>query len=163
MRAAKEQLDKLRETIEPTCRAHGLELVDVRFAGQHGMVLQVLIERQGQPVGRSGVSLGDCQAVSRDVSVLLEGDGAAEFVPAGGYRLEVSSPGVDRPLVNPRDFERFAGSEVMLRTHRLVAGRRHMSGVLRGIEGEIVKLSVGEEELTVPLQEIARANLVYRF
>ena len=176
MRGAKEQLENLRAAIAPICQAHGLELVDVRFTSEHGMALQVLIERPGQPIGHSGVSLGDCQAVSRDLSAALDvEEGASSHpstsratlqgmaLPAGGYRLEVSSPGVDRPLVSVRDFERFAGNEVMLRTSRPIAGRRRISGVLRGIEGELVKLSVGEEELAVPLNEIARANLVYQF
>lgn len=170
MRGAKEQLENLRNAIAPICQAHDLELVDVRFTSEHGMALQVLIERPGQPVGHSGVSLGDCQAVSRDVSAVLDAEpgtsSAASHnvaLPGGAYRLEVSSPGVERPLVSVRDFQRFAGNEVMLRTSRPIAGRRRINGVLRGIEGEIVKLSVGEEELAVPLNEIARANLVYQF
>lgn len=170
MRGVKEQLENLREAIAPICQAHGLELVDVRFTSEHGMALQVLIERPGQPIGHSGVSLGDCQAVSRALSAALDvEEGAASpasanrALPSGAYRLEVSSPGVERPLVSARDFERFAGNEVILRTSRPIAGRRRLSGMLRGIEGEIVKLSVGEEELAVPLKEIARANLVYQF
>ena len=161
MRSAKEQLDKLRAVIVPVCQAHGLDLVDVRFTSEHGLVLQVLIERPGQPAGQSGVSLGDCQTISRDLSTVL--DVEDEALPSSRYRLEVSSPGVERPLVSPRDFERFTGREVTLRTSRPVAGRRRVQGVLRGIDGDIVKLSVGEEELTVPLSEIAKANLVYRF
>ena len=165
MRGAKEKLDQLRETIVPICLAHGLELVDLRFSGEHGMALQVLIERPGQPVGHSGVSLGDCQTISREVSAALDAAEADARVqlPAGGYRLEVSSPGVERPLVSARDYERFAGNEVKLWTSRPVAGRRRLRGVLRGIEGENITLRVGEEELTVPLFEIAKANLVYRF
>jgi ribosome maturation factor RimP len=155
------QLEKLREIIAPACMAHGLDLVDVRFTSEHGVVLQVLIERPGQPDGRSGVSLADCQAVSRDLSTLL--DVESEGLLPGSYRLEVSSPGLERPLVARRDFERYAGREVKVRTSHPVAGRRRLTGVLRGIEGDVVKLSVSGEELGVPLAEIAKANLVYRF
>jgi ribosome maturation factor RimP len=155
-----EQLDKLRVAIEPVCLAHGLELVDARFTSEHGLVLQVLIERPGQPEGRSGVSLVDCQAVSRDLSTVL--DVESDALP-GSYRLEVSSPGVERPLVARRDFERFAGREVRVRTSHPVGGRKRLQGVLRGIEGDVVKLSVSGEELVVPLADIAKANLVYRF
>lgn len=158
---ATEQLDKLREVIAPACLAHGLSLVDVRFTTEHGLVLQVLIERPDQPDGRSGVSLADCQAVSRDLSTVLDVEGEA-LLPSA-YRLEVSSPGLERPLCARRDYERFAGREIKVRTNHPVAGSRRLQGVLRGIEGDVVRLSVGEQELGVPLSEIAKANLVYRF
>ncbi len=161
MTSPKEQLEKLRAIIVPVCEAHGLQLVDARFTTDHGFVLQVLIERPGQPPGHSGVSLGDCQAVSRDLSTVLDVEG--EALRLSGYRLEVSSPGVERPLVSPGDFQRFAGCEVAVRTSHAVAGRRRHQGVLRGLEGDDVTLSVGEEDLRVPLAEIAKANLVYRF
>jgi ribosome maturation factor RimP len=77
--------------------------------------------------------------------------------------LEVGSPGVERPLVSRGDFERFAGQEVQVRMSRPVSGRRRVQGVLRGVDGDAVKLSVSGEELAVPLAEIAKANLVYRF
>jgi ribosome maturation factor RimP len=158
---ATEQLDKLREAVRPVCLAHGLELVEVRFTSDHGLVLQVLIEKAGQTDERSGVSLADCQAVSRDLSTVLDVENEA-LLP-GSYRLEVSSPGIERPLVARRDFERFAGREIKLRTSQPVGGRRRIQGVLRGVEGDIVKLNVSGEELAVPLADIARANLVYRF
>ncbi len=161
MRSDSEQHRKLSAIIEPICSAHGLALVEVSFTGQHGRVLQVLIERPDQSDGRSGVSLEDCQAVSRDLSTTLDVEGEA-LLP-GAYRLEVSSPGLDRPLVARRDYERFAGREVHLRTSHPVGGRRRLQGVLRGIEGDIVKLNVSGEELGVPLADIAKANLIYRF
>src|SRR5262249_6200882 len=135
-----DQLQKLRELISPLCVAHGLDLVDVRFTSEHGLVLQVLIERPDQPDGTSGVSLADCQAVSRDLSTLL--DVESEDLLPGSYRLEVSSPGLERPLVARRDFERFTGREIKLRTSHPIAGRRQMQGVLRGLDGDLVKLSV---------------------
>ena len=155
------QLEQLRALVAPICQAHGLELVDVRFVTDHGAVLRVLIERPADSTSQSGVSLADCQAVSRDLSTLL--DVEHEALPRGSYRLEVSSPGLERPLLSRRDFERFAGREVDVRTNRPFAGRRRLQGMLRGVEGDGVKLDVGGQELMVPLTEIAKANLVFRF
>lgn len=163
-----EQLERLRRVIEPVCAAHGLELVDSRFISERGLTLQILIERPGQPDGLAGVSLADCQAVSRDLLTVLEVEEAA--VPRN-YRLEVGSPGIERPLITRRDFERFAGREVRLRTSRPIGGRRRLEGMLRGVDagrdygvdGDVIRVSVSGEELAVPLAEIAKANLVYRF
>jgi ribosome maturation factor RimP len=164
-----EQLERLRRAIEPVCAAHGVELVDARFINQSGLTLQVLIERtphpdQIQPDQTSGVSLADCQSVSRDLLTVL--DVEEDFGPRN-YRLEVGSPGIERPLITRRDFERFAGREVRVRTSRPISGRRRMEGMLRGIDhgvdGDVIRLSVSGEELSVPLAEIAKANLVYRF
>jgi ribosome maturation factor RimP len=155
------QLERLRELVAPVCRAHGLELVDARFVTDHGAVLRVLIERPDATTGQSGVSLADCQAVSRDLSTVLDVEN--EAVPRGSYRLEVGSPGLERPLFSRRDFERFAGREVDVRTNRPFDGRRRLQGVLRGVEGEGIKLDVDGQELSVPLAEIAKANLVFRF
>jgi ribosome maturation factor RimP len=155
------QLERLRELVAPVCRAHGLELVDARFITDRGAVLRVLIERPEEATGQSGVSLADCQAVSRDLSTLL--DVEHDALPRGSYRLEVGSPGLDRPLFSRRDFERFTGREVDVRTNRPFDGRRRLQGVLRGVEGDGIKLDLGGQELRVPLTEIAKANLVFRF
>lgn len=156
-----QQLEKLNALIAPVCQAHGLELVDARFVTDRGPVLRVLIERPGQAPGHSGVSLADCQAVSRDLSTVLDVEDGS--LPRGSYRLEVGSPGVERPLLSRRDFERFAGREVNVRTNRPFDGRKRLQGMLRGVTGEEIKLDVGGQELTVPLSEIAKANLVFRF
>lgn len=165
-----EQLERLREIAAPVCAAHGLALVDARFASEHGgLVLRVLIERPDQAeqpaAAGAGVSLADCQAVSRDLSTLLDVEDP-DLLP-GRYRLEVGSPGLDRPLFTPQDFQRFAGREVRVRTSRAVAGRKQIEGVLQGLAGDCVKLKVAldhaEQELVVPLHEITKANLVFRF
>jgi len=155
------QLEQLRALVAPVCLAHGLELVDARFTTDRGAVLRVLIERPGDvPIG-SGVSLADCQAVSRDLSAVL--DVESEALVPGSYRLEVSSPGLERPLLSRRYFERVAGRQVSLRTHRPIEGRRRLQGMLRGVDGDGIKVDVGGQELKVPLTEIAKANLVFRF
>jgi ribosome maturation factor RimP len=126
------------------------------------MCLRVLIERIGATakVG-AGVSLDDCQGVSRDLSTAL--DVSEGVVPAAGYRLEVGSPGLDRPLFSLSDFTRFAGEPVKVQTHGAIDGRRRFSGMLLGVEGDTVKLNLDGEEVAIPHQEIAKANLVFRF
>jgi ribosome maturation factor RimP len=157
-----EHLAQLREVIDPVCLAHGVALVDARFASEHGFVLKVLIERPGSDLERgAGVSLADCQNVSRDVSTAL--DVAEGVTPSAAYRLEVGSPGLDRPLFALSDFARFAGQPVKVQTHTPVAGRRRFSGKLLGIEGDAVKLEQDGQILTLQHTEIAKAHLVYRF
>jgi ribosome maturation factor RimP len=107
------------------------------------------------------VSLADCQHVSRDLSTAL--DVAEGVTPEGAYRLEVGSPGLDRPLFSLSDFARFAGEKVRLQTLRPVDGRRRFSGVLLGVRGEEINLEQDGQVLTLQHSEIAKANLVYRF
>ncbi|MGE0787115.1 MAG: ribosome maturation factor RimP [Sandaracinaceae bacterium] len=157
--------------IEPVCRAHGVELVQVVSATEHGSaVLRVIIDREGSEAGPgAGVSLADCQAVSRDLGPALD----VHDVVAGRYRLEVSSPGLDRPLVKESDFVRFAGREVKIKTREprpdgRGGERRSFSGTLLGIDdsaadGAMVRLECEGAELHVPFTEIAKANVVHRF
>lgn len=156
----------IEQIVEPVCRAHGVELVQVaRVTERGGAVLRVLIDREGSEVspGR-GVTLKDCQAVSRDLNTALD-----VHDPIGGkYRLEVSSPGVDRPLVKLRDFERFAGRDVKIklrfaRPDGRGGKQKSFSGKLLGVDGEVVRLESKGDELQLPFTEIARANVVHRF
>src|SRR5689334_12618316 len=102
-----DQKSRLEALAAPVCAAHGVELVDIRFNREPGgAVLRVFIDRERPEGTAGGVSLEDCQGVSRDLSTALDVD---EDLIAGAYRLEVSSPGVERPLVKARDFERYAG------------------------------------------------------
>jgi ribosome maturation factor RimP len=155
-------LSQLRQVVEPICAAHGLALVDARFANDHGLVLKVLIERPGANA-RTGaqVSLDDCQQVSRDLSTAL--DVAEGVTPQGAYRLEVGSPGLDRPLFSLSDFARFAGETVHVQLHAKVAGRKRFTGKLLGTEGELVQLEQDGQLVKLQHGEIAKANLVYRF
>ncbi len=157
-----EQLAALRQVAEPVCAAHGVDLVDARFVTEHGFVLKVLIERPGSDLkSGAGVSLDVCKWVSRDLSTAL--DVAEHITPEGAYRLEVGSPGLDRPLFSLSDFARFAGEKVRIQTHRSVGGRRRFSGTLLGVDGDEIKLDQDGQVLTVQHSEIAKANLVYRF
>lgn len=164
-------LDKpaIEAIAEPVCRAHGVELVDVQWTmDRGGPVLRVLIDREradiqpGEP--GSGVSIDDCQGVSRDLSTAL--DVHEKVVPSGRYRLEVSSPGLDRPLVKRRDFERFAGVEVKVQTRVPVPGtedRKKVQGVLRGLDGDVVRIEEGSKAFEIPFGDIVKAHVVYRF
>jgi ribosome maturation factor RimP len=157
-----EHLAKLRRVAEPVCAAHGVSLVDARFGSENGFVLKVLIERPDADLKRgAGVSLDDCQSVSRDLSTAL--DVAEGLTPEGAYRLEVGSPGLDRPLFSLSDFVRFAGEKVRVQTHHPVSGRRRFSGTLLGAAGNEISLDQDGQVLTIPHSEIAKANLVYRF
>lgn len=161
---AQRQLERsLEQLIDPICRAHGVDLVDVRhLRGPGGAVIRVIIDRDapGVDVG-SGVSLEDCTAVSRDVSATL--DVHDDIIPSGAYRLEVSSPGLERPLVKLRDFERFAGHEVKVRTRAGIEGRRRFRGTLLGVVDEDIQLEQEGGVVRIPHEDIAQAHLVYRF
>lgn len=144
----------------------GFELVDLERAGTASRpILRLRVDRVPGGDENAGVSLDDCARVSRALEARLEADGR---YPAT-YVLEVSSPGVERPLVRPHDYERFAGREVALHGREPLAGRaRKLEGELRGIRGEgeeaVVLLRLpGGEELEIPRSEVSRANLVFRW
>jgi len=141
---------ELRKLLEPAVTALGFELVGVEFVhGKRGL-LRVYIDSE------DGVTIDDCQAVSHQVSGVLD---VEDPIP-GQYSLEVSSPGLDRPLFHARDFERFAGHEVRLRLSVPVNGRRKFKGTLLGFRGEQVVVQTEDEELMVSLDEIDQARLV---
>ena len=161
-----EQLETLRAVAEPICQLHGLALLDARFTHERGLVLRVLIERS-DPSERAGergagVSLADCQKVSRDLSTALDVREDATL-PATGYRLEVSSPGIERPLISLADYDRFRGREVRVRTARALEGRRRFSGTLLGVDGDDVRLGLDGGEVRIPHAHIAKAHLVVRY
>lgn len=153
---------ELERRIESLVEGLGFELVVLeRGGGRRRPLLRLRIDRPGADPRGSPVTVEDCAAVSRRVNEALETDPGA---PAD-YILEVSSPGVERPLVRPRDYRRFAGHEVALRGYAPLAGReRRLTGTLLGLtEGGAVALEVEGERLEVPLEAIAKAHLVYRW
>jgi ribosome maturation factor RimP len=138
--------------IAPSLAATGYEIVRVLLMGHHRPVLQIMIER----TDRAPLSVDECAQVSRTVSALLD----VEDLIAGSYTLEVSSPGIDRPLTRPEHFARFAGFEAKLETRTAVDGRRRFRGRLMGIDGDRVRLATPEGELALPLGDLQRAKLV---
>lgn len=144
----------------------GYELVELERAGSaHRPILRLRIDRAEAATPEASVSVEDCTRVSRALESFL--DSGAAVAPK--YVLEVSSPGVERPLVRPGDFERFAGKEVALAGKEPLAGRaRRLEGVLLGIEGEgaesVIRLRLEKgEEISIPRAEVTRANLVFRW
>jgi ribosome maturation factor RimP len=155
----------LEEVLEERTERLGFELVELERTGSKNRpVLRVRVDRPDSEPGH-GVSLEDCTRISRALEEYLD---ALDTLPAS-YELEVSSPGVERPLVRRRDFDRFTGREVALRGYAPLAGRsRRLEGELLGVvdraEGEAVRLRLTDgEEIEVPREAIARANLVFRW
>jgi ribosome maturation factor RimP len=144
--------ERIERLIGPTVEGQGFEVVRVLLSGANRPRLQVMVDRRDG----SGVTLDDCALVSRSVSALLD----AEDPFRGAFSLEVSSPGIDRPLVKLRDFERFAGFEARIETTRPIGGRRRFKGRLLGIEDGVVRISMGEEEAAIAFSDIARAKLM---
>jgi ribosome maturation factor RimP len=147
-----DRIRQITELIEPTLRDMGLELVRVLVSGGQRPTLQIMVERGDQ----APTTLDDCAAVSRAVSALLD---VADPLP-GAYRLEVTSPGLDRPLVRRADYERFAGFEARLETELPIEGRRRFRGRLLGLAGEQVRLALPEGETSIPFDAIKKAKLV---
>lgn len=155
----------LQQELEKRIDALGFELVELERAGSKTRpVLRVRVDRPDSEPGH-GVSLDDCARISRALESYLDG---LETLPAR-YVLEVSSPGVERPLVRRRDYERFAGHEVALRGYAPLAGRgKRLEGELLGLvereSGEAVRLRLADgEEVEVPRDSIAKAHLVFRW
>jgi ribosome maturation factor RimP len=141
----------VRKLAEPVCDAEGLELVHVEYQREaRGRVLRLYIDRPG------GVTLDDCVHLSRQLGDLLD----VHLESEGPYHLEVSSPGVDRPLGLAADFDRFTGCEAEIRTVRPREGRRRFKGVLAGVTDDVVALQASEGTVRIPLDDILRARLV---
>ncbi|OFX08001.1 MAG: ribosome maturation factor RimP [Alphaproteobacteria bacterium RIFOXYD12_FULL_60_8] len=145
-------LARLEELIAPVVGDMGYDLVRVMFVGT-GRTLQVMADRKDE----QPMTVEDCADISRALSAVLD---VEDPIP-GAYSLEVSSPGIDRPLVRPRDFERFAGFEAKLETKRIHDGRKRFRGRLKGMVGDnAVALDTEEGEVTLALSEIEKAKLM---
>jgi ribosome maturation factor RimP len=142
---------RLRSMIEPEVTRLGFELVRLRLQGRDDKVLQIMAET---PDGLCG--LEDCQTISHAVSDLLDADDPLPFP----YRLEVSSPGIDRPLTRAKDFVRWAGFDAKVELLEPVAGRKRLQGLLVGMTGELVQLTISGNVFDLPLGTIKSAKLV---
>jgi ribosome maturation factor RimP len=143
--------DMLLGMVEPVVEALGYELVGIEYRGstRHGL-LRVYIDQE------QGIGLDDCERVSHQLSALLDVEDPID-VP---YDLEVSSPGLDRPLFRMRDFERFQGRRARIRMRVPQDGRRNFTGVLRGLEGGQLLLEVDNEIVRLAFGQIDQARLV---
>jgi ribosome maturation factor RimP len=178
----RKELQDLWTLAEPYVRDAGYDLIEIEYGReQRGLVLRLFIDRpvdrpferppgQGGEGGVSGVnttspgsdtnptliSVDDCERVSRDVSAALD---VADRIP-NTYQLEVSSPGLDRPLRRERDFARFVGESARLRLEAGVEGRRNFSGTIRGAKDGRVEIACDGRSYELPIDDIVRANLV---
>lgn len=140
----------LQQLIEPGVTALGYELVGVEYTTQgRGSVLRVYIDSE------QGISAEDCQRVSHQVSGVLD----VEDPIRGAYTLEISSPGLDRPLFTAGHFLHFTGSRAKIRLRQPLEGRRNFSGILRGVQGEQVLIEDEGVEFSLPLANIDKARL----
>jgi len=129
----------------------GVEVVDVEYVKERGeYFLRVYIDKPG------GVGLDDCEAFSELMGELLD---AVDPIP-GSYSLEISSPGIERPLKKERDFERFAGRLVAIKTYAPIDGRKNWKGVLHGLRDGHVVVELDGRAVAIPLASIAKAHLV---
>ena len=144
--------------IEPTVKELGFDLVRVAMiGGTSDPTLQVMAER---PDTRQ-LNLDDCQALSRRLSDLLDAEEEAGRDPIeGGYRLEVSSPGIDRPLTRLHDYQDWAGHEARLKLGEPLGGAKQLSGIIEGIDGNVVTIATPKGVREVPFENIASAKLL---
>ena len=143
---------KIESMIGPSLTAMGYSVVRIAFTGGRRPTLQIMAERNDN----AAMTVDDCATISHTVSALLD---VADPI-ASSYVLEISSPGIDRPLTRRADYERFAGFEAKIDMQRPIDGRRRFRGKLMGLEGDDAKLLVGPETVRLPLDAIARAKLV---
>lgn len=145
--------EQIRGILDPILASRGLSLWDMEFQ-KHGpsWLLRIYVDREG-----TGVTLDDCEAVSRDLGAALD----VEDVIPHAYTLEVSSPGLDRRLSKPEHFARFTGSAVKIKTYQLINGQKVFEGRLLGLSGDRVKVEIKPEQVVeIPIGDIAKAALV---
>ena len=144
--------DHIVDLISPSIEALGYEVVRVTLAASTRKVLQIMAEPKDGRV----MAVEDCARVSRAVSAILD----VEDPITDAYSLEVSSPGIDRPLTRPKDFERYAGHEAKIETFEAIDGRKRFKGILKGVAADNVKIDSEGAEVALPLNQIAKAKLV---
>ena len=148
------QSEKLDALIQPVVAGLGYQLWGVEFLSQgRQTLLRVFIDAE------SGIGVDDCAAVSRQLSGVLD----VEDPISGEYTLEVSSPGMDRPLFTLEQFSQYVGHHVQVRLRTPFEGRRKFSGLLKGVEDDEVVVEVDQHEYLLPIDAIDKANVVPRF
>lgn len=147
-----EKTTEIVELLTPTVSALGLELLGVEFAPSGGRsLLRLYIDAPGRHV-----TLDDCEVASREVSAVLDVNDPI----SGQYTLEVSSPGIDRPLFTVEHFSRFVGEQAKVSLRLPMEGRRRLQGAILRVEDDSIVLQVGESEIRIPHDNIEKARLV---
>lgn len=149
-------VEKVTAIAERVAASEGLELVEVDFKGSgKRRVLRIVIDKP------SGVTHADCETISQQVGTILD---IEDVVPGGSYQLEVSSPGVERKLTKPKDFERFTGRKIRVTLTEPVEQRSHWEGVLREISSGVIVLEAGAGKvIRFGLNQIKKANLKFEW
>jgi ribosome maturation factor RimP len=143
---------RVEKMIEPALADMGFALVRVQMFGSNRPTLQIMAERADD----SPMTVEHCAEISHTVSALLE----VEDPIRGAYTLEVSSPGVDRPLVRPKDYERFTGYTARIEMHGPIDGQRRFQGRILGFADGVVRLDTKGGEMALPIEDIQHAKLV---
>ena len=144
--------ERIAKLITPTLDSLGFELVRVQLSGSQRPTLQVMAE----PANGRVMSVEDCATVSRAISALLD----VEDPISGTYSLEVSSPGIDRPLTRTKDYERFMGHEAKIETNAPIDGRKRFKGAIKAVDAKAVALDVESAEIRIPFAAIHKSKLV---
>ena len=156
--------DRLSAVIDPVVRAHGAELVDVELKNETGWILRVFVEKLGASADKlstkdAAINLELCSNIARDLSPALD---EADPIPQR-YHLEVSSPGVERPLKKAADFVRFTGEKAKLKLKNAVGGQKVIVGTLGPVNGNVIDVIDGERTYSVPFDDVLTARLVFEF
>jgi ribosome maturation factor RimP len=144
-------LTRVWELAIPLAQAEGMEIVDIEFrheGSRGGRVLRLYVDKQGGP------NVDDLSRVSRQLSEVLD----AQDTIDGAYTLEVSSPGINRPLKKPEHFSRFVGKRIRIRTRDLIEGRRSFLGILDEVAGNSVRLTQEGKQYWIPFSMIEKSN-----
>ena len=149
-----EVTETIANTITPALTSLGYELVRVALIGGDVKTVQIMAER----LDRQNMTVDDCEKISQTVSALLD---VADPFP-GHWVLEVSSPGVDRPLVKLADYERFKGEEAKVELNIDIDGRKRFKGVLKGVQGSVVTMDFEGKEITFDFADVAKAKLTFK-
>ncbi|PPR22263.1 MAG: Ribosome maturation factor RimP [Alphaproteobacteria bacterium MarineAlpha10_Bin3] len=144
--------NRVANLITAPLRDMGFELVRAQISGAQRPTLQIMAEH----IDHANMTVEDCAIISRALSALFDVEDAIE----GAYTLEVSSPGLDRPLTRAGDYERFAGYEARVELHDPLAGRRRFRGRILGLFGDVVRIDMEGQIFDLPFEEIQRAKLI---
>jgi ribosome maturation factor RimP len=152
-------MEKIRAAAERVAQSLALEVFDVEWKIGKQRLLRIYLDRVPGPSNPEGMGVthSDCERVSEQLSVILD---VEDLVPGPGYILEVSSPGLDRKLIKPGDYERFAGRLAKIWLNEPLENQKYFEGRLAGYAEGIVKLALKNREIQIPYAGIRKANLV---
>ena len=149
-------ISRITEIAERVGRSEGIDIVEVEFLGGGGSrMVRIYIDKP------EGVTHGDCELVSHQVGTILD---VEDVIPGARYTLEVSSPGVERKLTRPADFQRFTGQKAKITLADPIENQKHWEGTIRSLEGNVVTLEPSEGKLVhIPLDSVRKANLKFEW